>query len=348
MKKLDNNFDLKSLKIQDLIDIEVLQKFQDNFAISMGIASVTVDINGDPVTKPSSYTDFCLNLTQSTTAGTNRCAASHKHGGEEAARTGRPYVYECHAGLIDFAAPIIVSGVQVGTILGGQILNSPYNESNIKQTAREININEDSYINAVKKIKIASKREVEAAAEVLFIVANALSKLGHSNLKIASMTHTLSDNLSQISATIEEIASSSVNVTDNQNKLNSHIESVEKISKEINQILTSIKSIADQTKMLGLNASIEAARAGDAGKGFGVVASEIRSLSNNSKETAAEISKLISKIEYSVNQTLESSNSTLENMEQQSAAVEEVSASIQELATLSQELSDFTNNNKKL
>jgi ligand-binding sensor protein len=52
----------------------------------------------------------------------DRCAVSYKKGGEEAARTGKPYIYKCHAGLIDFAAPIMINGVQIGTILGGQIL----------------------------------------------------------------------------------------------------------------------------------------------------------------------------------------------------------------------------------
>ena len=58
-----NDIDVNSLEIKDVIDIDVLQKFQDNFAESMNIASVTVDINGNPVTKPSSYTDFCINFT---------------------------------------------------------------------------------------------------------------------------------------------------------------------------------------------------------------------------------------------------------------------------------------------
>ncbi|PRR81424.1 putative histidine kinase sensor domain protein [Clostridium vincentii] len=96
---------LSNIQLKDVLDLDLLQRFQDNFAESMDIASVTVDINGTPVTKPSSYTSFCQDFTHSTTTGDNRCAQSHKKGGEEAARTGKPYVYTCHAGLIDFAAP---------------------------------------------------------------------------------------------------------------------------------------------------------------------------------------------------------------------------------------------------
>jgi len=81
----------------------------------------------------------------------------------------------------------------------------------------------------------------------------------------------LVENFTQISAVMEELAASSVNVNENQSTLNTEILNVKNISEQINVILDSIKSIADQTKMLGLNAAIEAARAGEAGRGFAVL-----------------------------------------------------------------------------
>jgi len=338
-----NKADLSNIKIEDVIDIALLQRFQDNFAEGMDIASVTVDINGAEVTKPSSYVSMCANFTHSTTIGDNRCAESHKKGGEEAARTGRPYVFKCHAGLIDFAAPIIVNGTQIGTILGGQILTKKPDEAEIRQTAREIGVDEDGYVNAANKVKITEEKNIRAAAEVLFIVANALSQIGYQQLKLGNMSGELTESFSQISATMEELSSTSITVTENQHTLNSEILNVEKISEQINVILDSIKSIADETKMLGLNAAIEAARAGDAGRGFGVVATEIRALSQNSKETAIQISNLTSDIKASVKKTLDISNSTLINTEQQSAAIEETNASVEELLGLTMELNKLAN-----
>ena len=343
-KKIDiKNVDLANISIKDVIDINILQMFQDNFAVSMDIASVTVDLNGTPVTKESSYTSFCQDFTHSTTTGDNRCAVCHKKGGEEAARTGRPYVFTCHAGLIDFAAPIMVDGKLIGTILGGQILNSKPDEGKFRQTAREIGVDEDGYVNAVNKIKITSEKNVKAAAEVLFIVANALSQIGFQQLKLNSMSGELTESFSQISATMQELSSSSITVTENQQTLNNEIMNVRSVSEEINKVLDSIKSIADQTKMLGLNAAIEAARAGEAGRGFGVVASEIRKLSQNSKETAMQIAHLTEDIQNSVGKTMEISNSTLSNTEQQSAAIEETNASVEEVLALTHELNRLAN-----
>lgn len=326
------------IELKHVINLELLQKFQDNFAECMDIASVTVDMNGVPITKPSSYTSFCMEHTQGSKIGYDRCAASHKAGGEQATKMGRPYVYQCHAGLIDFAAPILVDGKQIATILGGQILTSKPDEDSFKRTAREIGIKEETYFEAVKKVKLTEEKNIEAAAEVLYIVANALSQIGYQKYKLKEMSSTLVEDFTQISATMEELAASSVSINENQETLNQEINNVKNISEQINEILNAIKNIADETKMLGLNAAIEAARAGEAGRGFTVVASEIRSLSQNSKETAMQIVKLTSEIQASVQKTLQISDSTMENTEQQSAAIQQTTASVEEIVAFTHEL----------
>jgi len=338
-----NGNDVSKIKVGDVIDISTLQKFLDNFADSMNIAAVAVDIDGNPITKPSSYTSFCMDFTHSTKIGDDRCAASHKKGGEEAARTGKPYIYKCHAGLIDFAAPIMINGVQIGTILGGQILTAKPKAEEFSRTAREIGVDEELYVQAANQVNISEEKNIKAAAEVLFIVANALSQIGYQKYKLKHMSTDLLESFSQISATMEELAASSVSVNENQTMLNKEIMNVRDVSIQINAILESIKKIADQTKMLGLNASIEAARAGEHGKGFAVVATEIRNLSQNSKETAMDIVKLTAEIQNSVNRTLEISDATMENAEQQSAGIEETTASVEEVLALTNELYHMAN-----
>lgn len=334
---------ISDINISDVIEISLLQKFLDNFAKSMNLASVAVDKDGNPVTNPSSYTRFCAQFTHSTSAGDLRCAESHKRGGEEAARTGRPYVFKCHAGLIDFAAPIIVEGQLIGTILGGQILSKKPNEDEFRRVAREIGVNEDRYIDAVREVNIASEKSIQAAAEVLFIVANSLSQVGYHKLKLKNMSRDLVDRFTVIEATMEQLAASSITVNENQNELNKEILNVKQISEQINVILNSIKSIADQTKLLGLNASIEAARAGEAGRGFAVVATEIQKLSQNSKDTAMKIIQLTDDIQKSISKTLQISDSTMQNTEQQSSGIEETTASVEEVLALTNELNKMAN-----
>lgn len=120
-----------------------------------------------------------------------RCAECHRKAGEEAVRIGKPYIYTCHAGLIDFAAPILVEGEQIGTILGGQVLTKKPEKSMYAQIAKEIGVDEGGFVESVKKIKIITEKNVTAAAEVLFIVANSLSKIGYEELKLKNISNSL-------------------------------------------------------------------------------------------------------------------------------------------------------------
>lgn len=166
----------------------------------------------------------------------------------------------------------------------------------------------------------------------------------HNAEAMKEMSQSFMDGLSEISAAVQQTASSAASINTSEQKLNQHIEEIGSSAREIFAILDSIKSIADQTKMLGLNAAIEAARAGDAGKGFGVVAEEIRKLSESSKQTADGIGKLIRAIEEKISVANESSQVTMQASEEQAAASQEISASIEELLAMANKLNDLAEN----
>lgn len=333
--------DVAKLELEDVIDKSVLQNFLDNFALGFNCAAVSVNRHGEEFTNPSHYRPFCSDYIHASATGDARCAACHRDFGKKAAASRRPYIATCHAGLIDFAAPILIDGELIGTILGGQILSSPAKESDIRQVAEDLHTDPDGLVKAAGDIDIVPQQTIEAAAEVLYIVANALAETGYHQIKADILSGELANSFIQISSTVEELAASAQSITGNQSSLMNEINTV---SDNINSIVSTLKDvskIADQIRMIGLNATIEAARLGQTGKAIAVVADEIRKLADTTKSTVTSIDSINEAIEKSLGSTILSANETVNSTSEQAAAMEELSAAVQSSSALAEMLKDM-------
>ena len=339
---LSHNLDLCIVKLKDIIDIDFLQQLQDDFAKGVGLASITVDPDGVKITNPSGYTSFCKDHVYATEHIKKRCNVDHSKGDEDAARTGKPVIYECHAGLISFTAPIFLEGHLLGTIVGGQVLADAPDPAKYLRIANELGADEEVYLKEIQQVRQVPNEATESAANVLFTVITTMANYNYQQQKLKAMSITLNEGLEQISATMEELAASAGEISANQTILNNEIKNVNAVTGKIDSVMEFIKDIADETRLLGLNAAIEAARAGEAGLGFGVVAQEIRKLSADSKETVGKIKELTTIIKESVDHTVDMGNSTTDTINQQAAAIEQVTASVMEIASLTVQLSELT------
>lgn len=107
-------------KISDQVNIELIQSIQDKCSKAMGLAFVTVDYKGRPITRYSGFTDHCA-LGRELQGFSELCEQCDAHGGLHAAITGQPYIYRCHADLVDFAVPLILDDNYLGSVMGGQV-----------------------------------------------------------------------------------------------------------------------------------------------------------------------------------------------------------------------------------
>ena len=137
------------------------------------------------------------------------------------------------------------------------------------------------------------------------------------------------------------LADAAQNISGSQNDLSVKIDEISSVTTEIGDVLTAIAKVADKTKLIGINASIEAARLGNNGRGFSVVAKEIQTLSETSKNTALKIKELNTQINERINQTMDNAKDTMDSTQDQSAAMEELSATVQNTVVLAERLQEM-------
>lgn len=195
----------KELHLTDLIDTGILQQIQDAFSDMTGMAALTADCDGVAITNGSRFTEFC-NMTRATELGRKRCERCDINGAKLCIAQNDALSYRCHAGLVDFAAPIVVNNELMGSFIGGQVLVDLPNPDRIRKTAADIGVDPEEYIRAVKKVAVVSRDHIENAAHFQSIIASTLSNIAYKgyelrqkNIEIEKVSHMKSDFLANMS-----------------------------------------------------------------------------------------------------------------------------------------------------
>lgn len=136
----------------------------------------------------------------------------------------------------------------------------------------------------------------------------------------------------EITAAIQNLSAASQTMTEVSNELLVVVQQGNQGIEQVNNILVNIEQIAAHSNLLGLNAAIEAARAGEMGKGFGVVAAEIRKMANNSAKSVEETNGVITQIKEFFKHIAATAEQNNEYAQSQTATLEEMSRQLTEIA----------------
>lgn len=156
--------------------------------------------------------------------------------------------------------------------------------------------------------------------------------------KLQEMAAKMSDAISDLASTTEEISAQAEEISAVCGNLTTVVAESQGRVKETDDILGLIKNVAGQTNLLGLNAAIEAARAGESGRGFSVVADEIRKLSGDTADSVKKIGDIIKTVQADSANTAGKLGQMNDVIGQIAQAITQVASSIEQVVALGTEL----------
>lgn len=179
------------------------------------------------------------------------------------------------------------------------------------------NMSPEKYERILVTCMLESLKQVEGIRQTVLDSFQKIEKQSDALQDINKLFSVSSDSLNTISASMNGLSSKMGNMTTNISGLSDRAD-------HIHKFVATIASISDKTNLLALNAAIEAARAGDAGSGFSVVADGVRSLANETNKSASEVADLVGGIISSTKGAVESVNDIRHNYDNLSSGVDKL------------------------
>jgi PAS domain S-box-containing protein len=177
---------ISSIKLTDLIGVRVLQEIQDHFADSFDIPAIIYDMEGNHITTPSNFSDFCQ-IVRSSPKGFENCKAFYKQLAFELSEKRVPVIKRSCAvnDMITGTVPIIVEGRHLANFTCGQMIDHDFNLDLVRKYATEIDVDPDDLVASTETLKKLDIESFQKIVDFLSVLAKQISDFGYQNLQQA-------------------------------------------------------------------------------------------------------------------------------------------------------------------
>lgn len=176
------------VQIHEVVHEEEIRRILNSFVLSTGLGAVFYGRDGQFAVSPDNYGLVCpfCNVIQSCPEGKSRCMQYMVKSGAQAAELGECYIARCHAGLIELFAPVMFKELYLGFISCGPVLMWEWDEMALEEIIKRISdlpVSKEKLMVASQKIPVYNGRNVQASADLLFMVVNYMASAGMTALQ---------------------------------------------------------------------------------------------------------------------------------------------------------------------